>query len=312
MLHVTVLALSIVMLAALAPGPARAQSGSGLYLSQELGANLTPALDIEVDAPHAPGSICDAHLNPFTDLMPAFCGDPNAPGTAWTNAFDGAGGILAGGALGYRFPGSGRLCAELEYFYRETAHNETSAADGRSGAAVAKLDGEVVVGQDRIGSITSCNVYLYFTSRGRVTPYVGAGAGVGFTHVDHGLLWVRNNDPELITSIVRYFPADRLDDLRVVQQNLPSTTSSNQTELGARLFGYQVLFGMDIALTESTAIGVKARRVAFGSFSDAASIDRVRSHAPGKLPDGTDTGLTALATGDLVMYGFGLNLKYEF
>ena len=174
MLHVTVLALSIVMLAALAPGPARAQSGSGLYLSQELGANLTPALDIEVDAPHAPGSICDAHLNPFTDLMPAFCGDPNAPGTAWTNAFDGAGGILAGGALGYRFPGSGRLCAELEYFYRETAHNETSAAEGRSGAAVAKLDGEVVVGQDRIGSITSHNlfgnVYLDFTAAAASRP----------------------------------------------------------------------------------------------------------------------------------------------
>ena len=316
MLHITALALSIVMLAALAPDEARAQSRSGLYLSQELGANLTPALDIEVDAPHAPGSICDAHLNPFTDLMPAFCSDPNAPGTAWTNAFDGAGGVLAGGALGYRFPGSGRLRAELEYFYRETAHNETSAAEGRSGAAVAKLDAEVVVGQDRIGSITSHNlfgnVYFDFTSRGRVTPYVGAGAGVGFTHVDHGLLWVRNNDPELITSIVRYFPADRLDDLRVVQQNLASTTSSNQTELGARLFGYQVLFGVDFALTESTAIGVKARRVAFGSFSDATSIDRVRSHAPGKLPDGTDTGLTALTTGDLVMYGFGLNLKYEF
>ena len=123
---------------------------------------------------------------------------------------------------------------------------------------------------------------------------------------------MRNSDPELITSIVRCLPADRLDDLRVVQQNLASTTSSNQTELGARLFGYQVLFGVDFALTKSTALDVKGRRVAFGSFSDATSVDRVRSHAPTELPAGADTGWTALMTGGLVLYGFGLNLKYQF
>ena len=69
---------------------------------------------------------------------------------------------------------------------------------------------------------------------------------------------------------------------------------------------------VNFALTDSTAIGVKGRRVAFASFSDATSIDRVRSHAPSRLSDGTDTGLTALTTGGLVMYGFGLNLKYQF
>ena len=308
--------LTIAMLAVLFPCGARAQPGGGLYLSQELGANFTPGLNIEIAAPNAPGSICDEHLNPFTDLMPAFCSDPNAPGTAWTNSFDGAGGILAGGALGYRFTGSGRLRGELEYFYRETAHNETSAVEGSSGAAVAKLDDEVVVAQDRIGSLTSHNlfgnVYFDFTSRSRVTPYVGVGAGVGFTQVDHGLLWVRNSDPDLITSIIQYFPADRQDDLRVVQQNLASTTTSSQTELGARLFGYQVLFGVDVALTESTALGVKGRRVAFGSFSDATGLDRVRSHAPSNRLDGSAPGLTALTTGDLVLYGFSLNLKYQF
>ena len=127
---------------------------------------------------------------------------------------------------------------------------------------MAKLDGEVVVGENRIGSITSHNVF---------------GAGFGFTNVDHGLLWVRNSNPERITSIVQYFPPDRLDDLRVVQQNLASTTTSNQTELGARLVGYQVLFGFDIALTEALSLGVKGRRARFESFSDGTGLDRVRS-----------------------------------
>ena len=195
------------MPAALAPGEVHAQSGRGFYLSQELGPNFTPALDIEDDAPNAPGSICAEHLNPFTDLMTAFCGDPNAPGTSWTNTFDGAGGILAGRAAGYRFTEYGQLRVELEYFYRETAHNETSAAEGHGGVAVAKLDGEVAVGEDRIGSITSHNVfgngYFDFTNRSRVTPYVGAG--VGLTNLD-GLLWVRNSDPDRMTSIVPVIP----------------------------------------------------------------------------------------------------------
>ncbi|MCY3820118.1 MAG: hypothetical protein OXH52_12265, partial [Gammaproteobacteria bacterium] len=86
MRHITALALSMAMFAALTPGEARAQAGSGFYLSQELGANFTPAFDIEFVAPNARGSICDEHVNPFTDLMPAFCSDPNAPGTAWTIA----------------------------------------------------------------------------------------------------------------------------------------------------------------------------------------------------------------------------------
>ena len=91
-----------------------------------------------------------------------------------------------------------------------------------------------------------------------------------------------------------------------------TTTTSNRTELGARLFGYQVLFGLDVALTESISLGVKGRRVAFESFSDTTGVGRQRSHAPGKRPDGSDSGLTVITTSDLVMYGFGLNLKYQF
>ena len=138
--HIATLVSFVALLSPLVAGEAHAWSGSGFYLSQELGANFTPALESEVGAANAPGGICDQHLNPFADLMPVFCTDPNAPGTTWTNTFDGASGILAGAAMGYRFTESGRLRLELEYFYRETAYNETSAIEGRGGVAVAKLD----------------------------------------------------------------------------------------------------------------------------------------------------------------------------
>ena len=310
------LPVALLLLWTLAPGQVHAQSDSRFYWSQELGANSTPALAIDGDAANAPGSICDQHVNPFTDLMPGFCKDPTAPGTSWTNSFDGAGGILAGAAVGYRLTASGRLRLELEYFYRETAHNETSGIEGPGGAAVAKLDGEVVTAEDRIGSVTSNNVfgnlYFDFTNGSRLTPYIGVGAGAGFTNVDHGLLWVRNNDPGLITSVAQYFPDGRLDDLRVVQRNLAATASSNQTELGARLFGYQVLFGMDVALTESVSVGVKARRVAFASFGDSSGLDVLRSHISSNRLDGGRPVTYTLTTKDLALYGFGLNLKYRF
>ena len=131
------------------PDGADAQTG-GLYMSHELGLNLTPALAVAADA-NDYGSICDEYINPFMDLMPAFCGDPGSPRTAWTNAFEGAGGVLAGGAVGYGFGDAGRLRVELEYFFREAAHNEASPVQGRGGVTVgqARRRGGVGRGPDR-------------------------------------------------------------------------------------------------------------------------------------------------------------------
>ena len=310
--------LFTVMVAAswiLAADEGRAQSGGGLYVSQELGINFTPSLGIEGDANDF-GSICDEYVNPFTDLMPVFCSDPDSPLTAWTNTFDGAGGILAGGAVGYGFGDAGRLRVELEYFFRETVHNETSAAQGSGRVTVAKFDGEVVAADGRIGSVTSHNVFanlfVDFANRSRVTPYVGVGVGVGFTSVDHGVSWLRNNDPDFITSVVQYFPEDRLDDLRIVQQNLASTASVGQTELADRLFGYQMLFGLDYAVTESVSLGFKGRRTAFGTFTDSTALDWLRSHPSNKRRDGSEPVTYRFMTDGIALYAVGVHLKFRF
>ena len=107
-----------------APGPVRAQTDSGLYLSQEIGVNLTLDLATANQAANARGSICDQHVNPFTDLMPVVCDDPNAPITAWTNSISGAAGILTGGAVATASPNDsgwnsntsiGRRCTTRHY-----------------------------------------------------------------------------------------------------------------------------------------------------------------------------------------------------
>ena len=305
--------LLAVLLSALVADGADAQTG-GLYMSHELGINLAPSLVLEADA-NDYGSICDEYINPFTDLMPAFCGDPGSPRTAWTNAFGGAGGILAGGAVGYGFGDTGRLRVELDYFFREAVHNEASAVQSRGGVTVAKLDGEVVSAEGRIGRVTAHslfgNLQLDLARLGRATAYAGAGVGFAFTRVDHGLLWVRNSDPDLITSVVEHFPPDRLDDLRIVQRNLASTTSSNQTELTDRLFGYQVLFGLDYALTDSVSLGLKGRWATFGEFTDESPLDQLRSHPSNKRLDGGDPVTYQLVTGDASLFALSLNVKYR-
>ena len=297
------------------PVEGAAQQGGGFYLSQELGLHLAPGPGIDAHADNAHGSICDQHLNPFTDLMPAFCdGGPAAPMTGWTNAFERGTGILAGAAVGYGVGRRGRLRVEAEYLFREAVYDETAPIAGRGGAAVAKLDGEVVVAQDRIGSLTSHhlfgNGYYDFPGRGRVTPYLGVGGGVAFARMDYGSLWVRNSDPDAITSVAPHFPADRLDDLRVMQGNLASTTSSLQTGLADALVGYQVLAGLDLAMSDRATLGVKARWAQFADLEDRPVLDRLRSHRPSNQLDGSRAVTAGITAGDIGLFALTLNLKY--
>ena len=182
--------------------------------------------------------------------------------------------------------------------------------------SVAKLGGEVVEAVDRIGSITSHNLfvnfYLDFINGSRFTPYVGFGAGVGITRMDHGLLWVRNSDPRRITSVAGYLPEDRQDDLRTLQNNLASTASSNQTELSDSLFGYQAILGIDYALTDSVSIGLKGRHTVFRSFEDSSGLDRLRGHISSNKLDGSEPVTYRIKTDDMKMSAIGISLKYQF
>ena len=75
--------------------------------------------------------------------------------------------------------------------------------------------------------------------------YVGVGVGTGFTNMDYGSLWQRNLDVNAITT------GEGLDNVEQIRQTLAGSTSSAQTVLSDTLFGYQVLFGVDYALTEA-------------------------------------------------------------
>ena len=264
------------------------------------------------------GGVCDEFINPLFADVPG-CTDPRRPGDSWRTEFDGTADVLAGAVAGYslqeRFANSDRLLGrfrlEAEYFYRNSAFD--AGADVRFGAGAsefaADLAGEVVLAEDRLGSIAGHNVfgnlYFDFRNRGRFTPYVGIGVGVAFTEAGYGALGLLNNDPARITSGADLPNADQ------VRRNLAGTVVSERANLNDTVRGYQVLFGADYALNDLMSLGVKGRWVGFDRFQDGGAWDRLRSHASEVRLDGSEPVAYEIQLDDIELFGVSLELKYR-
>ena len=294
---------------ALISGVASAQPASGFYLSQEIGFNVAPPLELLGNS-NDRASRCDEFINPRFAEVPG-CTDPNrGSGAGWKTAYDRAAGLLAGLAAGYRF--GERLRVEAEWFHRESEYDQTSPVASATGDTFAKLGGEIQRAEDRVGSISShnvfANVYVDFPSASRVTPYVGAGVGIGLTELDYGDLWARNPDPAAIAT------AAGLPNEAEVRRNLAATTTSKQAELHDRLTGYQVLGGADYALSDAVSLGVKVRWVRFGGFTaEDIEWERLRSHESQLRLDGSEPVTFRIRTdGALSFVGVSLAMRYTF
>ena len=301
------LALACTLL--LIAGTASAQPASGVYISQQTGLNVAPSVVLRGRS-NDRASRCDEFINPHYAEVPG-CTDPDrGSGAGWQTGYDRASGILAGAAVGYRF--GPRLRVEAEWFHRESEYDQTSPVSSATGDTFAKLDGEILRAEDRIGSISShnvfANIYVDFPTRSRLTPYLGVGGGVGLTELDYGDLWARNPDPDAIAT------AAGLPNEEEVRQNLAGTTTSKQAELHDRLTGYQVLGGVDYALSERVSFGIQARWVRFGQFTaEDIEWERLRSHESQLRRDGSEPVTFRIQTGDpLSFVGLNVSLRYTF
>ena len=163
--------------------------------------------------------------------------------------------------------------------------------------------------EDRIGSLSSQNVfanaYVDFPGRSRVTPYVGAGVGIGLTKLDYGDLWARNPDPAAIGT------AAGLPNEAETRRNLAATTTSKQAELHDRPTGYQVLGGVDYAMSDAVSLGIKGRWVRFAA--EDIEWERLRSHASQLRLDGSKPVTFRIRTdGALSFVGVSLAIRYTF
>ena len=319
--------------------PSWAEAGSGFYVSGEIGANFAMGLDTTGTSNDRP-SVCDEYINPRYDKVQSSdakdsngklystyncTGSDRGAGGRWENEFDGATGILAGAAVGYSFAGQtrnsplGGLRVELEYFFRQSNYDQTADIPFGVGTQGDKLRDEIMQATDRIGSITSHNLFgnlFYdFVNTSRFTPYIGVGGGVGFTNMEYGSVWVRNEDSMKADGSYRITTGEGLPNYNEIRGKLAETASVGQATLSDVLLGFQVLFGVDYAFTESTSLGLKGRWVRFGSFSDDFIWYPLRSHEPYlRKPGVSDRELVSgrLKTDDVEFFGVSVNLKYHF
>ena len=301
-----------------------AQAGSGFYVSGEVGANFAMGLDT-TGTSNDRASWCDEYINPRYNEYERCTGPDRSVGGRWENEFDGATGILAGAAAGYSFAGHnqnnplGGLRVELEYFYRQSNYDQTADIPLGVGTQGQKLRDEIVQATDRIGSMTSHNLFgnlFYdFVNTSRFTPYIGLGGGVGFTDMEYGSVWARNEDSMNADGSYKISTGADLPNYDEIRRNLANTVSVGQATLSDVLLGFQILFGVDYAITQAVSLGLKGRWVRFGSFSDDFIWNPLRGHPPYlRKPGASDREPVSgrLKTDNVEFFGVSVNLKYHF
>ena len=305
--------------------PSWAEEDRGFYLSYDLGVNISPSVSFDGDSNDV-ASHCDALTNP--GLMGCNPDDFRYTGRFvkdWASTFDGGAGILTGAAVGYRFADRspdnplGGFRVEMEYFFRESQHDQTKRVGKASGATLDKIQrNEFADGpNERLGSITSHNLFgnLYYdlpVTNSRFTPYIGIGGGVGVTDADWGSNWTRTMDKDNLRSgLTRDGRPDLANNATYVDR-LAGSSSVAHTTLRDTLYGFQVMIGGDYAFTDTMSLGLKGRYVRYDAFSDAVVWDPLRSHAPYVGANNTNPVSGHMSTSDIEFIGVTLNVKYRF
>ena len=292
------------------------------YVSIELGAGTGPSMDTIGSSNDPLGATCDEFINPQFALVALTAGyesvncvsPPLGDVYSWTNRFGGGNGVLAGAAAGFAFRDRFRI--ELEYFYRDTAYDETSPLTERGADQPLQAGNEFAQAEERIGSVVSHNlfgnVYVDLVNDGPFTPYVGFGVGVGWTEVDYAEWWIRTRDVSLLTNGGPRAGGPPLPNADEIRRNLAGVITTAHTTLDNALRSYQVPFGVDYAVSEAFTLGLKVRWVAYGSFAAYIPLDLLRSHVPNLRIDGSQPVSDHFETDDVRMIAFSLNAKYRF
>ncbi|MDE2711226.1 MAG: outer membrane beta-barrel protein [Acidobacteria bacterium] len=300
--------LAAALLFAGAPVALAEEERSGFYLRGDFGANRAAGV-VLLGKSNDRASRCDEFINPrYAEL--SGCTDPDRGSAAgWQTAFDPAYGALAGLAVGHRVSDWFRM--EVETFYRESEYDQTSPVGSATGDTAGKLEGEIVRAEDRIGSVSSRNVFLNLVFDlpvdGALKPFAGLGVGVSWTELDYGDLWVRNADPAKIAT------AAGLPNEEEVRRNLAATTTSKQGELSDRLTAFQALAGVDWEVNDNASLGLQARYVRSDPFEDETEWERLRSHASQLRLDGSEPVTFRIRTEESVAYtALSVFLKLRF
>ena len=278
-------------------------SGGKYYIGVSVGLASPEALDSRVSGINHPTQ-CDQILRETdeTNVVPLSHDDCQVGGARplLENAFDLETGFMGGISAGYvmnnwRF--------EFEYLHR--SHDGDANPFGVPGGNTAlqsknsewsTIEPPTERVSDFLGHQIFANVYYDFMRDTRWMPYVGLGAGWARTQLHYDNYFLRK-------TIAQGYPADK-------PPAAAGTSSLISTDIADTTFGFQLLGGIDYALTEAVSMGIQGRWVSFSDLEDEEVWDIIRNHAPVRA-DGTPF-TTKQKFADMEYWALSFGLKYHF
>ena len=299
----------------LAPAGAQAQGdGNGFYLSTNAGLTSAFGADVRIFGYNHP-TRCDVLLyaNPADAPSDAMCTAPLESNPWGGFEFDRNGGSAWALALGYA---AGGLRFEVELLRRNQTGAPTDFRPGNDAALLGKNSewSALTPPNADIYNFRStqvfANVYLAVRNASAWTPYVGGGAGLAKLNFGYYQAFHRKSLDE---GYLEAFGGSRSNPGAAPewQRAAAGTLSMMDAPVGETAFGYQLLAGVDRALSERTTLGLKARWTGFGTPSATIPWALIRSHKPvhadGRTPFDFD-----FEFGRLGYVGLSAEMRYRF
>lgn len=272
-----------------------AAAHADFYVGADFGLADSRALDSTSFGTSRP-TRCDVLMySDATRPTTAIANDPACgatdPKRKWNSRFDAGSGLAAGLHAGYV---RDRLRFELEFMHVKPGSASHPIITASTHPGLASKDREWSEAAPPYEWISDfrirqyfANVFYDFVSESRWTPYVGIGAGWARMQMQHQRRFLRKTVAEGYLEVDPTAPPQaQLDhgwdqaSWNEWRENAAGTLSAMDTELSDTLFGFQLLAGVDYALTDRTSVGIKARWAQFGDFRDYAGYGLIRDHAP--------------------------------
>ncbi len=248
------------------------------------------------------------------------CGDVDPKGK-WSSRFDAGSGLAAGLQAGYVHD---RVRFELEFMHVEPGSASYPIITASTHPGLASKDrewSETAPPYEWISGLRIqqyfANVFYDFASGSRWTPYVGLGAGWARIRMQYKRRLLRKTEGEGYLGVAPDIPEMQRgygwneDSWLEWRENAAGTLSSMDTELSDTLFGFQLLAGVDYALTSQTSVGMKARWVRFDDFRDRAPYAQIRSHEPVHV-DGVTPFVDQVRMDNIEYWAVTVGFKHRF
>lgn len=243
------------------------------------------------------------------------------PRRIYTTEFDPGIGFAGGVSAGYGLDMGLRF--EAEYFYRNQSGDSSLLPAARGSAITQDKSREWAPGtpsarlSDFHGHQFFLNAYYDFLNDSRWTPYIGAGVGWAHVRARYRNHYRRISAEEGYEDVFRDVNGRALEpyvadsDIGAMADRAAGSVSSLSSGISGNLFGFQVLAGVDYALTERISVGVKGRWSRFESLSDTAVWDTIRNHGP-YLSDGVTPYRVRIKLDHIEFWAVTLGMKYRF